>query len=70
MQTAQMKKGRAHRKDATPTATRNYSWLLRLQELAARHSHLGLCADLTALTLIELGGVYCILSGIEGGDAR
>jgi len=67
MQTAQMKKGRAHRKDATPTTTRNCSWLLRLQGLAARHSHLGVTADLPALTLIELWGVYCLLSGIEGG---
>jgi len=49
-------------------ATPCEAWLLRLQELAARHSHLGLAADLTALSLIELWGVYCLLSGIEGGS--
>jgi hypothetical protein len=42
-------------------------WLLRLQELALRHSYLGLPPDLPALTLIELWGVYCLLSRIDGG---
>jgi hypothetical protein len=48
-------------------ATFRDNWLLRLQELAARHSYLGVAADLSTLTLIELWGVYCLLSGIEAG---
>lgn len=43
------------------------AWLLRLQELAVRHSHMGLAADLPALSIIELWGIYCFLSRIEGG---
>ncbi|KWR89714.1 hypothetical protein [Cupriavidus sp. IDO] len=71
MQNAQMKKGCAHRKDATPTATANCSqtaptFLLHLQELAARHSLLGLSAGTAALSLVELWGIYCSLNGIEG----
>lgn len=73
MQTTQLKMDRAHRKDATPNATASCnstapeSFMHRLQELAARHSHLGLSADMAALSLIELWGVYCFLKGIEGG---
>ncbi|MEF9385059.1 hypothetical protein V4890_05405 [Ralstonia solanacearum species complex bacterium KE056] len=43
------------------------TWLLRLQELAARYSNLGVTDDLPGLTLIELWGLYCFLRGIEGG---
>lgn len=42
-------------------------WMAHLWELAERHANLGLIADLPALTLIELWGVYCLLTGIEGG---
>jgi len=49
-------------------ATIRDNWLLGLQELAVRHSYLGVAADLPTLTLIELWGVYGFLMGIEGGS--
>lgn len=40
----------------------NGDWMERLQTLCARFSHLGIGADLTGLTLMELWGLYCYLS--------
>lgn len=40
-------------------------WIGELQELVARHSHLGVTPDLAALTLHECWGVYCFLKRIE-----
>jgi|APThiThiocy_cv2_1041547.scaffolds.fasta_scaffold15960_5 hypothetical protein len=37
-------------------------WLERLQTLLVRFPHLGLHADIAALSLIELWGLYCFLS--------
>jgi hypothetical protein len=37
-------------------------WLERLQTLLARHSYIGLNADIASFSLIELYGVYCYLS--------
>ncbi len=43
----------------------NNDWLERLQTLMARHSTMGLNADIASLSLIELYGVYCYLSGLR-----
>ncbi|MCY1343306.1 hypothetical protein D9M68_383210 [compost metagenome] len=43
------------------------AWLLRLQELAVRHSHMGLVADLTALSIIELLGHLLLPQPHRGG---
>ena len=45
----------------------NIQWLERLQMLIARHSYIGLNADIASLSLIELWGVYCYLSQL-GSD--
>jgi hypothetical protein len=45
----------------------NETWLERLQSLAARFSPLGIEADLAALTVVELWGVYRLLDGLAGG---
>jgi hypothetical protein len=37
-------------------------WLEHLQTLLNRFDYLGLNADIGALTLIELHGIYCYLS--------
>ena len=42
------------------------AWLLRLQELAARFSSLGLGPDLAGLTSVELLGVYRYLCRLAG----
>ncbi|CAJ0719300.1 hypothetical protein LMG8323_04217 [Ralstonia mannitolilytica] len=42
-------------------------WTTRLWELAARHAEFGLIADLHALTLIELWGIYCLVVRADGG---
>lgn len=38
------------------------TWLVRLQMLCERFSHLGIGAGMAALSLTELWGVYCYLS--------
>jgi hypothetical protein len=38
------------------------TWIERLQTLSARFSHLGIGADIAALSTIELWGVYRFLS--------
>ena len=43
------------------------TWMERLQCLTVRFSHLGIGADLAALSLIELWGVYCYLSRLVDG---
>ena len=40
----------------------NNHWLERLQTLVARFSYMGLGADIAALSLIELWGLYCYLN--------
>lgn len=37
-------------------------WLERMQTLVARFSHLGISADMAALSLTELWALYCHLS--------
>ncbi len=39
----------------------NYSWLEELEMLLARFSHLGIGADLAALSIVEAKGVYLFL---------
>ena len=39
----------------------------RLQTLLNRFSHLGIGADLAALSVIELWGLYCYLSRLADG---
>lgn len=45
----------------------NNDWLKHLHILLARHSYIGLNADIAFLSLIELYGVYCYLSRLGGG---
>jgi hypothetical protein len=45
----------------------NSDWLERLKTLCERFSSLGIGADLTALSLIELRGLYCYLSQLADG---
>lgn len=40
----------------------NLDWMERLQSLSVRFSHLGIGADIAALSIIELWGVYQFLS--------
>jgi hypothetical protein len=42
-------------------------WLEHMQTLCERFTHLGIGADLAALSLIELWGVYCYLSRLVDG---
>lgn len=42
-------------------------WLERLESLTVRFSHLGIGADLTALSLIDAWGVYLFLSRLADG---
>jgi len=43
------------------------TWLERLKLLCNRFSHLGIGADLAALSLIELWGLYRLLSHLADG---
>ncbi|CAG1013312.1 hypothetical protein ANAEL_04666 [Anaerolineales bacterium] len=43
------------------------TWLKRLQTLCNRFAHLGMGADITALSIIELWGVYLFLSRLAEG---
>lgn len=45
----------------------NLDWLERLQSLSVRFSHLGMGADLAALSVIEAWGVYRFLSRLADG---
>jgi hypothetical protein len=45
----------------------NLDWMERLQCLSVRFSHLGIGADLAALSIIELWGVYRFLSRLADG---
>ncbi|WP_283743748.1 hypothetical protein [Sideroxydans sp. CL21] len=45
----------------------NLDWMERLQCLAVRFSHLGIGADLTALSMIEAWGLYLFLSRLADG---
>lgn len=45
----------------------NSDWLERLQTLSVRFSGMGVGADLAALSLIELWGLYCYLSRLADG---
>lgn len=45
----------------------NLDWMERLQSLSVRFSHLGMGADLTALSLIEAWGLYLYLSRLADG---
>lgn len=45
----------------------NSDWLERLYTLSVRFSGMGIGADLTALSLIELWGLYCYLSRLADG---
>ena len=45
----------------------NETWLERLQSISVQFSHLGIGADLTALSLIELWGLYLFLSRLADG---
>lgn len=45
----------------------NLGWLERLQMLCNRFVHLGMGADLAALSVIELWGLYLFLSRLAEG---
>lgn len=45
----------------------NDAWLKRLETLLERFSYLGISADITALSLIELWGLYLFLSRLADG---
>jgi hypothetical protein len=45
----------------------NLDWLERLQLLCNRFSHLGIGADLAALSVIEAWGLYCFLYRLADG---
>lgn len=42
-------------------------WLERLQMLLVRFSHLGIGADIAAMDLAALWGLYCFLSRLADG---
>lgn len=44
------------------------AWQERLQGFCGRFSHLGMGADLAALQIIELWGVYCFLRRLAGEE--
>ncbi len=46
---------------------KNPNWLERLQSLCERFSYLGIDADLAALSIVELWGLYCYLSRLADG---
>ena len=41
-------------------------WLEELESLLARFSGLGISADIAAMSLCELWGVYCLLKRLAG----
>lgn len=43
------------------------TWIERLQTLCNRFSHLGVSADLAALSIIELWGLYLFLTRLADG---
>lgn len=43
------------------------TWLERLQCLSVRFSHLGIGADIAALSIIEAWGLYLFLSRLADG---
>lgn len=45
----------------------NLDWFERLQMLCNRFSYLGMGADLAALSIIELWGLYLFLSRLADG---
>jgi len=45
----------------------NLDWLDRLQCLSARFSHLGIGADIAALSIVEAWGLYLFLSRLADG---
>ena len=45
----------------------NLDWMNRLQTLCERFSYLGMGADLAALSIIELWGLYLFLSRLADG---
>lgn len=45
----------------------NLDWLERLQMLCNRFSHLGIGADLAALSIVEARGLYLYLSRLADG---
>jgi hypothetical protein len=49
------------------SAMNNETWLKRLNLLLNRFSHLGLDADIAALSIVELRGLYCYLSRLADG---
>jgi hypothetical protein len=44
-----------------------YGWLENLQMLIAKYSYIGINADYSSLTKVELWGVYCYLSRLDEG---
>jgi hypothetical protein len=45
----------------------NLDWLERLQCLSVRFSHLGIGADIAALSIVEAWGLYLFLSRLADG---
>jgi hypothetical protein len=45
----------------------NLDWLERLQSLSVRFSHLGVGADIAALSIVEAWGLYRFLSRLADG---
>lgn len=46
----------------------NLDWMNRLQALCNRFAHLGIGADLAAMSVIELWGLYRFLLRLNGGE--
>lgn len=42
----------------------NQCWLIQLEMLLQRFSHLGVSADMASLTLVELWGFYLFLTNL------
>lgn len=45
---------------------RDYDWLERLQGLAEHFAYLAVTADMGAMSLCELWGLYCFLNRLAG----
>ena len=45
----------------------NETWQERLQMLSVRYSHLGIGADMAALSIVEAWGLYLFLSRLADG---
>ena len=45
----------------------NEAWLERLQTLTVRFAHLGIGADIAALSIVEAWGLYLYLSRLADG---